>query len=107
MQTVERVAPIVRVTEIKKSRSIFQIKNIQISRDVKGLFSGHRFTWSRVIVKVPMLQLEDELLGKGRGNVRCQETNGPSPMGRLNRPIRVRFRDKMESLLGGQVILSI
>jgi hypothetical protein len=85
----------------KKSRSIFQIKNIQISRDVKGLFSGHRFTWSRVIVKVPML------LGKGRGNVRCQETNGPSPMGRLNRPIRVRFRDKMESLLGGQVILSI
>jgi hypothetical protein len=27
----------------KKSRSIFQIKNIQISRDVKGLFSGHRF----------------------------------------------------------------
>jgi hypothetical protein len=59
------------VTEIKKSRSIFQIKNIQISRDVKGLFSSHRFVWSRVIVKVPMLQLEDELLGKGRGNVRC------------------------------------
>jgi hypothetical protein len=26
------------VTEIKKSRSIFQIKNIQISRNVKGLF---------------------------------------------------------------------
>jgi hypothetical protein len=26
------------VTEIKKSRRIFQIKNIQISRDVKGLF---------------------------------------------------------------------
>jgi hypothetical protein len=30
------------------------------------------------MVKVPMLQLEDELLGKGRGNVRC----GP------NRPAR-------------------
>jgi hypothetical protein len=28
-------------------------------------------------------------------------------MGRLNRPVRVRFRDKIESLLRGQVILSI
>jgi hypothetical protein len=64
------------VPKIKKSRSIFQIKNFQISRDVKGLFSGHRFAWGRVIVKVPMLQLEDELLGKGRGNVRCQGPNG-------------------------------
>jgi hypothetical protein len=91
----------------KKSRSIFQIKNIQISRDVKGLFSGHRFAWSRVIVKVLMLQLKDELLGKGQGNVRSQETNGPGPTGRLNRPIRVRFRDKIESLIRGQVILSI
>jgi hypothetical protein len=106
MQTVMRVAPIVRESP-KKSRSIFQTKNIQISQDVKGLFSGHRFAWSRVIVKVPMLQLEDELLKKGRGNVRCQETNGPGPMGRLNRPIRVRFRDKIKSLLRGQVILSI
>jgi hypothetical protein len=24
-----------------------------------------------------MLQLKDELLGKGRGNVRCQGSNGP------------------------------
>jgi hypothetical protein len=63
--------------------------------------------WSRVIGKVPMLQLEDELLGKGRGNVRCQRTNGPGPMGRLNRPVRFRFRDKIESLLRGQVIISI
>jgi hypothetical protein len=39
--------------------------------------------------------------------VRCQETNGPGPMGWLNRPIRVRFWDKIESLLRGQVILSI
>jgi hypothetical protein len=54
-----------------------------------------------------MLQLEDELLGKGRGNVRCQRTNGPGPMGRLNRPVRFRFRDKIESLLRGQVIISI
>jgi hypothetical protein len=54
-----------------------------------------------------MLQLEDELLGKGRDNVRCQGTNGPSPMGWLNRPIRVRFRDKIKTLLRGQVILSI
>jgi hypothetical protein len=38
--------------------------------------------WSRVIVKLPMLQLEDELLGKGRGNVRCQGSNGPGgPLG--------------------------
>jgi hypothetical protein len=37
--------------------------------------------------------------------VRCQEINGPGPMGQLNRPIRVRFRDKIESLLMGQVIL--
>jgi hypothetical protein len=29
------------------------------------------------------------------------------PMGQLNRPIRVRFRDKIKSLLRGQVILSI
>jgi hypothetical protein len=49
-----------------KSLSLFQIKNNQISQDVKGLFLGHRFVWSRVIVKVPMLQLEDELLRKGR-----------------------------------------
>jgi hypothetical protein len=65
---------------------------------------------SRVIVKVAMLQLEDELLGKGWCNVRCQGTNGLGPMGRLIRPIRfirVRFRDKIKSLLRGQVILSI
>jgi hypothetical protein len=90
-----------------KSLSLFQIKNNQMSQDVKGLFLGHRFVWSRVIGKVPMLQLEDELLGKGRGNVRCQGTNGPGPMGRLSRPVRVRFRNKIESLLRGQVILSI
>jgi hypothetical protein len=54
-----------------------------------------------------MLQLEDDVLGKGRGNVRCQGTNGSGPMGRLSRPIRVRFRDKIKSLLRGQVILSI
>jgi hypothetical protein len=66
----------------KKSHSIFQIQNFQISRDVKGLFSGHKFAWSRVIVKVPMLQPEDQLLGKGRGNVRCQGPNGPGgPLG--------------------------
>jgi hypothetical protein len=54
-----------------------------------------------------MLQLEDELLGKGRGNVRCQVTNGSGPMGRLSRPIMVRFTDKIKSLLRGQIILSI
>jgi hypothetical protein len=48
--------------------SLCQVKNNQISRDVKGLFLGHRFV--RVIFKVTMMQLEDELLGKGRGNVR-------------------------------------
>jgi hypothetical protein len=65
-----------------KSLSLFRIKNNQISRNVKGLFLGHRFVWSRVIVKLPMLQLEDELLGKGRGNVRCQGSNGPGgPLG--------------------------
>jgi hypothetical protein len=65
-----------------KSLSLFQIKNNQIRRDVKGLFLDHRFVWSRVIVKVPMLQLEDELLEKGRGNVRCQGFNGPrGPLG--------------------------
>jgi hypothetical protein len=36
-----------------------QIVNNHISRDVKGLFLGG------VIVKLPMLQLEDKLLGKG------------------------------------------
>jgi hypothetical protein len=35
-----------------------------------------------------MLQLEDELLEKGRGNVTCLGTNGPGPMDRLSRPIR-------------------
>jgi hypothetical protein len=54
-----------------------------------------------------MLQLEDELLGKGRGNVRCQGTNGPVLIGQLGRPIRVTFRDKIESLLRGQGILSL
>jgi hypothetical protein len=76
-----------------KSLSLFQIKNNQISRDVKGLFLGHRFVWSRIIVKVSMLQLEDELLEKGRGNVRCHRSSGPSLMGWLGRPVRVRFRD--------------
>jgi hypothetical protein len=64
-----------------KSPSLFQIKNDQISRDVKALFLGYRFVWSRVIVKVPMLQLEDELLGKGRGNVRCHGSSGLGLMG--------------------------
>jgi hypothetical protein len=57
-----------------------------------------------------MLQLEDEVLGKGRCNVWCQGTKGLGSMGRLSRPIRsirVRFRDKIKSLLRGQVILSI
>jgi hypothetical protein len=54
-----------------------------------------------------MLQLEDELLGKRWGNVRCQGINGPGLIGRLGRPIRVTFRDKIEFLLRGQVILSI
>jgi hypothetical protein len=54
-----------------------------------------------------MLQLEDELLGKGRGNVRCHGSSGPSLMGWLGRPIRVRFRDKIKSLLRGQVFLPI
>jgi hypothetical protein len=53
-----------------------------------------------------MLQLEDELLGKGWGNVRCQGTNGTGLIGRLDRPIKVTFRDKIESLLSGQGILS-
>jgi hypothetical protein len=60
-----------------KSLSLFRIKNNQINRDVKGLFLGHRFVWSRVIIKLHMLQLKDELLEKGRGNVRCQGSNGP------------------------------
>jgi hypothetical protein len=47
-----------------------------------------------------MLQLEDELLEKWRGNVRCQGLMA-------ERPVRVRFRDKIGSLLRGQVILSI
>jgi hypothetical protein len=64
-----------------KSLSLFQIKNNQISRDVKDLFLCHRFVWSRVIVKVPMLQLEDELLEKGWGNVRCHGSSGPGLMG--------------------------
>jgi hypothetical protein len=84
-----------------KSLSLFQIKNNQISRDVKDLFLGHRFVWSRVIVKVPMPQLDDELLGKGRCNVRWQGTNWLGLIARLGRPIRVTFRDKIESLLRG------
>jgi hypothetical protein len=63
--------------------------------------------WCQVIVKLPMLQLEDELLGKRRGNVRCQGTNGSGLIGWLGRPIWLTFRDKIESLLRGNVILSI
>jgi hypothetical protein len=51
-----------------------------------------------------MLQLEDELLGKGQGNVRCQGTNGLGLIGQLGRPIMVTFRDKIESLLRGEGI---
>jgi hypothetical protein len=39
--------------------------------------------------------------------VRCRGTNGSGPIGRLGRPIRVTFRNEIESLLRGQVILSI
>jgi hypothetical protein len=59
--------------------SLFQTANNHISRDVKDLFLGYKFVWCWVIVKLPMLQLEDELLGKGRGNVRCHGTNGSGP----------------------------
>jgi hypothetical protein len=72
-----------------KSLSLFRIKNNQISQDVKGLFLGHRSVWSRVIVKLPILQLEDELLGKGRGNVRCQGSNGPG--GQLGLGLGIRL----------------
>jgi hypothetical protein len=47
------------------------------------------------------------MLGKGQGNVKCQGTNGSGLIGRLGMPVRVRFRDKIESLLRGQVVLSI
>jgi hypothetical protein len=33
--------------------------------------------------------------------IRCQGTNGSGLIGRLARPIRVKFRDKVESLLRG------
>jgi hypothetical protein len=54
-----------------------------------------------------MLQLEDKLLEKGRCNVRCHGSSGPGLMGWLSGPVRVRFKGKIESLLRGQVILSI
>jgi hypothetical protein len=50
-----------------------------------------------------MLQLEDELLGKGWGNVRCQRTHGLGLIGRLGSPIRV----KIEFLCRDQEILSL
>jgi hypothetical protein len=62
--------------------------------------------WSGVIIKVPMLQLEDELLRKVWGKVRCQGSGGSGQMGWLSRPIRVRCRDKVKSLLRGQGVLS-
>jgi hypothetical protein len=74
-----------------KCHCLIQVKNNKISQHVKGLFFSIRFVSSRVIVKVPMLQLEDELLEKGRGNV-------ISLMGRLSRPI-IRSRDKIRSFL--------
>jgi hypothetical protein len=75
-----------------KSLGSFKITNNHISRNVKGLFVGISFASSRVILKMPMLQLEDELLEKGWGNVR-------SLMGRLGRPIMVRSRDRIRSFL--------
>jgi hypothetical protein len=74
-----------------KCQRLIQVKNNKISRHVKGLFFSIRFVSSRVIVKVPMQLLEDELLEKGRGNVM-------SLMGRLSRPI-IRSRDKIRSFL--------
>jgi hypothetical protein len=58
------------------------------------------FVWSRVIVKVPMLQLEDDLLGKGRGNIRCQGTNGPDLIGRLGGPLGSGFGIRSSPCLG-------
>ena len=77
-----------------------KIKNcslFKISRDVKGLF--FRCLVAKELCRLHKqgaLQLEDELLKKRR--VMSWAVGGL--MGRLGRPIRVRFRDQIRSYLG-------
>jgi len=73
------------------------VKNKKISRDVKGLF--FRCLVAKELCRLHKqgaLQLEDELLKK-RG-VMSWTVGGL--MGRLGRPIRIRFRDQIRSYLG-------
>jgi hypothetical protein len=44
---------------------------------------------------------------RGRAARKRAGSSGPGLMGWLGRSVRVRFRDKIESFLRGQVILSI
>ena len=80
------------------------IGNKKISRDVKGLF--FRCLVAKELCRLhkqDALQLEDELLKK-RG-VMSWAVRGL--MGRLVRPIRVRFRDQIRSYLGVKRLPSI
>ena len=73
------------------------IGNKKISRDAKGLFFRFLISKeSRRLYKQGVLHLKDELLKK-RG-VMSWAVGGL--MGRLGRPIRVRFRDQIRSYLG-------
>jgi hypothetical protein len=47
-----------------------------------------------------MLQLEDELFGKERGNVRYQGTNGPGLIGRLGMTLGLRLGIRSNPYLG-------
>ena len=60
-----------------KSRSLIRVSLFQVNtigRDVKGLFLGVRFVWSRVVVR---LQLEDELRVQVGCSVRVRHGRGP------------------------------
>jgi hypothetical protein len=63
-----------RVTQIK-SLSLFQIKNNQISRDIKGLFLGHRFVWSLSHCQGAHAAARGRAARKRV--VSCQGSNGP------------------------------
>jgi hypothetical protein len=91
-----------RVRSVSKATS--DEKNITILAEMLSKLSFYGFSMGLPPYLLPQLYNMWVRHEGYSGSVRC---HGLGPMGRLSRPIRVRFRDKIMSLLKGQVILSI
>jgi hypothetical protein len=96
---------LMRVRSVGKATS--DEKNITILAEMLSKLSFYGFSMGLPPYPLPQLYNMWVRHEGYSGSDRCQGTNGSGPMGRLSRPIRVRFRDKIKSLLRGQVILSI